>query len=481
MQEARQVKLRNLLAYGFGEFYGGGSFVVISLLFMFFLTDVVGMLPALAGLVVLIGKGWDAISDPIMGYITDNIQTRFGRRRFFFLIGVIPIAVTFLILWIQIKTDSQFLLFLYYSLSYLLFSSVFTMVMIPYRALNAEMSTDYKVRTWLTSSKMMFSQVSSLLSATLPKEIVDRLYPEDSGQGFFVMGIVFGLFYALPWIIVFLGTWEIPELQKKDKTGKVTFFRNFQTLFISRSFRLQLGMYISSYAAMDILMAMFIYYLTYYIGRQGIFSLCLGSMLITSMLAVPLYTWIANRRGKGFAYIVGLGIWGAITALTLGMSSATPTYQIVILCVLIGFGMSAGILMPWAMLPEIIDVDELVSGIQRAGTCSGSMTLVRKLVQAFTLFIFGVILDLIGYVPNVAQTESTLFWIKVIFFLLPGLLIAAGIVIAVRFKITPKTHTVLKTELERLREGGQKSEVASEAKDVCEVLSGVSYEKLYRA
>lgn len=467
------------MAYGFGEFYGGGSFIVISLLFIFFLTDVVGISPFLAGLIVMIGKGWDAISDPIMGHLSDNMKSRYGRRRIFFLVGIIPVAVTFCMLWLSVRLESELVSFLYYALAYLLFSTVFTMVMIPYRALNAEMTLDYKVRTRLTATKAIFSQVASLLSATVPKLIVDRLYADNPSQGFLVMGIVFGLFYGLPWLIVYFGTWEMPIDENESSPSFWSFFGNFKTLFVNRSFRIQLGMYISAYTAMDILMAMFIYYLTYYIGRKEIFSLCMGSMIITNILFVPVYTFIANKRGKGLAYIIGLVVWFCAMALSVFMSNTTPVFVIVLLAVLIGIGLSSAVFMPWAMLPSIIDVDELIMGRQRAGTCSGAMTLVRKLVQAVALFVFGIVLDLIGYVPNVAQSESTLFWMRMMFFILPGILIILGVIVALRFKITPYTHGILQTELDRLRSGGQKDESSDETREVCQLLTGVSYDRLY--
>jgi len=475
----KQVRFKNLIAYGFGELYGGGSFVVISMLFIFYLTDVVGMPPALAGLVVMLGKVWDGVSDPLMGYISDNMKTKYGRRRIFFLAGILPVAVTFFMLWVQVGTPSQTLAFLYYVAAYLLFSTVFTMVMIPYRALNAELTPDYKIRTRLTSTKMIFSQVSALLSATLPKIIVDKVYADDPAQGFLVMGIIFGIFYAVPWIVVYLGTWEAPSAERGETTSFFSFINNFKTLFISRSFRVQMGMYISVYSAMDILMAMFVYYLTYYIGKKEIFSLCMGSMILTSIAMVPLYTFIANKKGKGFAFIVGLCIWGAAMVLSLAMNGSTPIAFIVLLCVLIGIGMSSGVLMPWAMLPSIIDVDELITGTQRAGTCSGAMTLVRKMVQAVTLFLFGNLLALIGYTANTAQTASTLFWMKIMFFVLPGVLLLAGIIIAARFKITPATHAVLQAELGRLKEGGAGKDADTHTRSVCEQLTGVPYDRLY--
>ena len=141
----RKVGMKTLVAYGMGDMYGGGAFMVVGMLFLFFLTEVVGLSPALAGMVFGIGKVWDAVSDPLMGYLSDRTRSRFGRRRVYFLAGIIPIALSFIILWLPLKTESQALLFLYYSFAYVVFATVFTMVMIPYSALAAELSPDYEV------------------------------------------------------------------------------------------------------------------------------------------------------------------------------------------------------------------------------------------------------------------------------------------------------------------------------------------------
>lgn len=476
----RPVKLKNLIAYGTGDMYGNGSFVVISLLFMFFLTDVVGISPSMAGAIVLIGKFWDAFSDPLMGYISDNLKTRFGRRRVFFLIGFIPVGVSFALLWVDLHADNTMITFAYYTFTYILFSTVFTMVMIPYRALNAEMTPDYVIRTRLTGSKMIFSQVGGLIAATIPKLIIDRLYPEDQSLGFLVMGIVFGIFFAIPWLIVFMGTWEtvVPEDRQR---GTGNFLSQFLTLLQSRTFRIHMGLYISAFSALDMLMALFIYYLTHYLNQDAMYSTTMGAMIITSIAMIPIYVMFANRKGKAAAYIIGMIFWGlGIFAFAL-LSPESPSYLLILSAMLAGVGMSAATVMPWAMLPSLIDVDELVSGLQRSGICSGSMTLLRKMVQAVVLFILGILLDVIGYVPGAQQTPETLDGLRILFFAAPFFFVVTGIIFASRFRVTPKTHAVLKSELERLRAGGNMNEVDPVAKDICQQLSGIRYEYLYKS
>ena len=92
--------------YGIGEFFGGGCFVIINSFFAVFLTKALGMPTALAGTIPMVGKIWDAITDPIMGNITDRTSSRFGPKRFYILIGSIASAVTFVLMWLRVSTPS---------------------------------------------------------------------------------------------------------------------------------------------------------------------------------------------------------------------------------------------------------------------------------------------------------------------------------------------------------------------------------------
>ena len=98
MGDQRRVRVRNLIAYGVGDLFGGGSFLVIGMLFLFYLTEVAGLSPLAAALVFAIGKGWDAVSDPLMGLISDRTKSRLGRRRVYFLAGMPLIIVSFALL-----------------------------------------------------------------------------------------------------------------------------------------------------------------------------------------------------------------------------------------------------------------------------------------------------------------------------------------------------------------------------------------------
>lgn len=470
--------MKTVLAYGVGDIYGGGAFMIVGMLFLFYLTEVVGLSPILAGLVFGIGKVWDAVSDPLMGYLSDNTKSRYGRRRVYFLAGIVPITLSFVVIWIPVRFQSQTLLFLYYSAAYVLFATVFTMVMIPYSALAAELSPDYRVRNRLSGSRIFFSGFSSLLAATIPKLIIDAS-PSRPAAGYVTMSVVFGIFFAMPWLVVFFGTKEDTAIQ--TQTVSRNFMREFLSIFKNRSFRIHIVMYICAYSAMDFLMALFSYYLTYYLRRPGLYSIAMGTLMIVQLAMIVVYVYIANSKGKRFAYIMGAVLWlaGMLATTTLGPSS--PVVALVLVCALMGLGTSAGVFIPYAILPNVIDVDELLTGRQRSGVYSGSMTLTRKLIQgALVMPTLGFFLQIIGFVPNAVQTPLVLSRFFVFFLGGPILLIIAGIIAATRFELSPRNSEIVAAELARLRAGGSPDDVAPEVRLVCERVSGAPYGTAFR-
>ena len=114
---------KNRLMYGVGEFFGGGCFLIINAFFAVFLTKALGMPPALSGTILLIGMIWDAITDPIMGTITDRTHSRLGPKRFYILVGSIFASLTFVLMWVRFSSDSVTVLFLFYLILYCLFST----------------------------------------------------------------------------------------------------------------------------------------------------------------------------------------------------------------------------------------------------------------------------------------------------------------------------------------------------------------------
>ena len=473
----RKVKLQNYLAYGVGDFLGGGSLVIIGTFLLFFLTEVVGMVPFYAGLVFAVGKVWDGISDPLMGYISDRTRSRFGRRRFYFLIGLVPSGVFFALLWFPINIETQLGLFFYYLMLYIFFNTSYTILMVPYTALNAEMSLDYKTRSRLSGFKQFSSGVSSGICSIGAQPIIS--YFPDQTTGFMVMGVLFALFFSLPYIAVFLGTWEArTDYGQVEKQTLAEIFKNFFSVFLNRSFRLHVIMYVSGFAGLDTVMALFMYFLTYYIGNPDLLPVLMASLFLSQGIAMPLHIKLGNTWGKGRAYMIGAVLWMLGMVIAYSYTPETPVFIMAAGAVVIGFGMAGVTVMPWAILPSVTDVDILITGDKRAGTYSGMMTLLRKIVNGLVAFFVGVALTLIGFESGQVQTPDTQQSLRVLFALLPITFVFIGFLTSLRFKITPRNHQIMMDEISRLESGGSKADVDEETRKICEDFTGKKYEDL---
>src|SRR3972149_9101130 len=170
------------LIYGAGDLGFSLTDTTIGVLFAIYLTDVVGLTPGLAALAIFAGRSWDYINDPLIGYLSDRTRTRWGRRRPFLLFGFIPFAVAFTLLWWIPPISNPYGLAAYYALAYLFYDAAATFVYMPYYALTPELTSDYDERTALTSFRMFFSIVGSLIAFTVPLPIGGRFSPENASS-----------------------------------------------------------------------------------------------------------------------------------------------------------------------------------------------------------------------------------------------------------------------------------------------------------
>jgi oligogalacturonide transporter len=570
---ARPIGMKAALAYGLGDLYGGGSFFLISTFVMYYLVAIVGMNPILAGLIPGLGKVWDAISDPLMGYISDHTKAKSGRRRIWFLIGILPIFVTFSLIWLPVPFKEQWAKFAYYFVAYLGFYTISTMVMVPYSALSAEMTRDFKQRNKLTSFRMLFSILATLIAGVVAQPIISA-FPGDPGMGHLAMAMVFGAIFALPWVFTFFGTWELPVSETEKSADGI--FKNFASIFRNRAFLVQLAMYIMAYGAMDVMMNFFKFFILDCLGRpEGQVTIFLGSLLIAEILSIPGYLKLSNAKGHAASYKLGLAVWAVGMVGMFFQTSESPVWLLAANCVVVGLGLGAGAIIPYQLLPFVVDVDELITGKKRAGTYGGAMTLVRKLIQgALVIPLVGFILSAISYrgplpatflqgegpdtlvteviaplerlsagnprarelidaasrvwiesdlylpnqgsrrvlavapdasesdkrlareaietsgyggfgaspkvhaVPQTTETKSLLRWL---FLMWPVTFLVLGIAFSFAFILNRERHAVMMAEIERLRSGGSKKDVAPETKELCERISGRPYDSLFGA
>jgi len=193
------ISLRTKLSYGVGDLGLALTGAMLGLLFAKFLTDTVGLPPAMVAVAVFVGRTWDWVNDPILGYISDRIHTRWGRRRPFLLFGAIPFGLTFMALWWLPPIQSQFWLTVYYTAAFFLFDTLVTIIFIPYIALTPEITDDYDDRTSLTGFRMFFSLLGSLLGTVVPLLILGgAAIPPEKSPVVFAIAVVLAVISSIP-------------------------------------------------------------------------------------------------------------------------------------------------------------------------------------------------------------------------------------------------------------------------------------------
>lgn len=458
--EEKLTRLQKI-GFGLGDIFGGGSGVIISFYYLYFLTDIVRINPALAGTTFLISKIYDAITDPFEGVITDRTRTRLGRRRPYLLAGVLLIFVSFFLMWYPVSFESEAGRFAFILAAYLFFSTVMSIVMVSYNALASELTLDYHERTSLSSVRIFFSTVASILAAVLPLEIV-KLFA-DVRTGYMVMALIFGAFFALPFIVTVLVTRERPEFQRQT-TSKIDLSDLFVRPFQVRSFVFVLLMYLLAFTAMDTVSSIVIYFMKYYLGRGDETNYVSGVLLVAQVISLPFYVVLSKRTSKRTGYITGALIWLGTMLTSLWITPEAPGWAVYAFAVLVGVGTGGIVVMIYAIFPDIPDIDELRSGERREGTFSALLTFMRKFSTAVAIFLVSNLLGAAGYLQPVEevvdgvtrlveqpQTDTFLLALRLIFVLVPLALLLAALWFAWRYPLSPDVHQRLNRLLARRR------------------------------
>ena len=458
---AEKLSLWRKIGYGLGDIYGGGSGVVVSFYYLVFLTDVIRISPALAGTVILISKFYDAVTDPFEGLIADRTRTRLGRRRPYLLAGIPLVFLSFFALFYPVTFDSETGRFLFVIATYLFFSTVVSIVMLNYNALQAELSLDYDERTSLSSARIFFSTFASILAALLPLEIVALF--DDVHTGYVVMGLFFGVFFALPFIATVLSTRERAAFQQPPEPFD---WRIFLAPFRVRTFVFTLMMYLLAFVAIDTVSSIVVYFMKNYLGRGDEASFVSGTLLVAQVLSLPFYVWLSRRTDKRTGYILGAALWMVTMLFSFLITPAAPGWAVYVFAVVVGLATGGIVIMIYAIFPDIPDVDELESGRRREGTYSALFTFMRKASSAFAIFFVSNGLALAGYLPPLEQvvdgatrlveqpqTETFTLVLRLIFALVPILLIAVALLFAARFPLTAAAHRRLRAVLDVTRAG----------------------------
>ena len=439
---------RTKLLYGSGDVGFSLTSTIIGAYFAIFLTDVVGLSPGRAAAAIFIGSSWDYINDPIVGYLSDRTRSRWGRRRPFLLFGALPFAIAFVMLWWRPPYASASALTAYYAVAYVLFDAAATVAYMPYFALTPELTSDYDERTSLTSYRMFFSILGSLVAFTVPLFLIPSFEPASAPR-VLLMGLIFGLVSALPLLLVFFGTRERKAYQRQERPGLLPALR---AAVKNKAFVYGLLIFLMTWISVVILQDTLLFYIKHVVQREGDSELIMATVFVVAMVALPGWNWVAQRWSKRSAYVGGIAFWAVVQIALITLGPSTGLGVILGLCVLAGIGVAAAHVLPWAMIPDAVEWGEYQTGERHEGTLYSLVTLCRKVATSLAIPATLLLLEITGYdglAPR--QPAGALMGIRLVIGPLPAALLGLGIVFALRYPLTRERHAQMVRAIEARR------------------------------
>ncbi len=442
--------------YGTGD-WGMATFNTLRQIFYaIFLTDVVGLEPRLASFAAFVGVLWDAINDPLVGTISDKVRSKWGRRRPFLLYFAVPYGLAFLALWWAPPWKSQIALMIHVMLAYALSDTFQTLVIVPFHALTPEMTSDYDERTSLAGYRMFFNFIASIATAVAAPMIVDATMAGGGTQqqGYVLVAALFGVSAIVPYLLIFFAVREKSSSERPPEM--ISFGNTLRTAWQNIPFRYATALYMLNWVTFDLIGVTLPYFLIYWIAQGNLLatvpgigmpieSVVLGAMLITAVIALPFWTWLAYRIGKRKAYMIAIAFW-VVLLLLINFVPPLNYIPVIVMAVLIGISVSAAHVLPDAIFPDVIDWDELRTGERHEGIYYGAKNFIRKLTTAFAIFLALQVLGWLGYqVPpegatQFTQPDSAIWGIRLLTGPMGAALLGAVLVVAWYYPLDRQRH-----------------------------------------
>ncbi len=433
------------LAYGVGELSGSLPSNILVFFFLFFLTDIAGLKPGLAGIIVMIGKIWDAINDPLIGWLSDRTRSRFGRRYPWMILGAIPLGLSCVLLWTISPSNNQTFQIIYYTIIALVFYTAFTAVLLPYSALSAELTQDYNDRTNLISFRSAFSISGSIFALVLAELIFSSVNNEQ--KQYLILGLMAGVISIIAIFISIFGTYQRYHQVQEDypnyrRSSSLSLKEKLRLIITNFPFICVMIIYLCSWLSVQTIAAILPYFV---INCMGLTEEHFTRMAImvqgTALMMMMVWSRLSHRLGKKIIYLMGIP-FTIIAELGLFLLQPGQVNLMYMIAIMAGIGIATAYIVPWSMLPDVVDLDQLKTGERREGIFFALVVQLQKIGIAVALLVVGKILDSAGYIPgSTGQQPDTALWaIRMIIGPLPITLLIISFVFAYLYPLTQEIH-----------------------------------------
>ncbi len=487
-----------MIQYCFANIYLGGGGYIISMYFTVFLTNVVGMDLQHATFIIMIATVWDGINDPLMGIITDRTRSKYGRHRRYLLWSIPPLVIAYSMLWNSFGLDAKehpTVCVMYYAFAYILYKTAYTMVDVPHTAMLPTLAPEYNKRTQYTSVSYIFNSVGMIPSYIILLIFLSAFgssgaLSKESKMPFMLTGVVLSIVYACAIFATFKTVKEPSSLNEKPPKLDLRFaIDEYVQVFRSKAFRDYFSMSFFWQMARSFYSTSSIYFITYLANLYKYYPIYNTFAGVFESLAFPLNYALTMKKGKSKCgavvtpfMIIGLGLLLFVkTGSPEGNSSIIPLVLMILGgAVLYPFGMSGLGFVGNNVLPDLTDVDELITGRRREGVISTCNTMVKQVVGGVMTFLVGTVLKYFGLVTGnegvyIQQNDTALLGIRICVSILPMVSAIVAYLLLKRFKMTKDDHTMIRAAIATKHKYGTVT-LTDYEKERCELLSGYKLE-----
>ena len=428
---------------------GTGLIVQVPILFLLvYMTDILAIPAALAGLALFGSRIFDIITDPVMGIISDRTHTRWGRRRPYLLLGGVTVAVSLAFLFSAPLYESMYARLAYVMGLFIIVQTGVTIFMVPYYAMPAEMTDDNYQRTKLMSARAFFSLSGGLIGGVLAPWIV--ISAGGGEKGYALMSFVVAVICGGAFVAAFFGTAKARFAGRDVHTIPVK--QQIKAALNNRPFNIFMVSFVIYVTGMGCFTGTVPYFARYTLERPEALSIVWFFILVPAILAIPLWTIATKTIEKKNCFITALGMMATGSLCLFLVDAQSPLTQVWSFCVIFGLGFGGTQVIAWSILPDVIQWDRWASRMERGGIFSGGMIAFEKTGFALGSLAAGAILSVFGYLESagneiVEQTSDALMGIRIATDVAPAMLFVIAALIMLAY---PLTHRIMtsKTQAE---------------------------------
>ena len=441
-----------IFSFGIPALGAGYMYLLLSLYVMKFSTDVLLIAPAMMGLIFSISRIWDAISDPLVGYLSDRTKNKLGRRRSWILASCIPISLGFYAVFSPPENLQGEYLTWWMALSILAFYSAMTLFFVPHMALGAELSNDYHERSKLFGIRHIFYTIGASLSlGTIYLFINEELSINgDIRQLVKDQALIAGLMMTLLIGFSVIKLREKTEFQGRIQANPIKAFRD---VWLNPHAKLLIIVTFIENIGSAAIATLTLYISQYVVGAPAWAPLIILSYMIPSTLSVPLWLPLSHYFGKIKVWISSMlltGVsFGGMFFLPFLDSIDERLILIIILAFFAGLAAGCGGTIGPSVQGDVIDYDEYITNERKEGTYFAAWNFIYKSAYGVMLLLTGFMLQIAGFMPNQEQTMEVKIAMVSLYGLFPLVCYTIGAILFSRFKLDEKSYASIRRDLDQ--------------------------------